>query len=315
MGTNVIAKTDIKWTADGQPWVFAHTTGGFSSRSGYRTFGDVSGDAVAVDLKVFTTTKVPEAVWSDNVPTFGRVTAAPLGHEFSRPEMWDIETVAVPVDPAWRALSVLISDDRSRPALRGVVLTLDADHNVRSVVASDSYRLGWAGDPLAHQDGRMIAVPGEAWAKADTILVMPEREGKNELVVVSGERRLYHMENAMDHVTITRLVNVEPQGVYTVPDMAALKEAAAFAKTGNASMLFDCTQVSVETTVGRWVERCGSDGLAVGVRLNPAYVIDAVNVSGVSTFQHQGVSNAGYTDRPVLFAGEVVSVLLMPVRA
>ncbi len=84
---------------------------------------------------------------------------------------------------------------------------------------------------------------------------------------------------------------------------------------GNASMMFDCTQASVETTVGRWVERCGSDGLAVGVRLNPAYVIDAVNVSGVSTFQHQGVSNAGYTDRPVLFAGEVVSVLLMPVRA
>lgn len=39
-------------------------------------------------------------------------------------------------------------------------------------------------------------------------------------------------------------------------------------------MLFDCTQVSVETTVGRWVERCGSDGLAVGVRLNPAYVIE-----------------------------------------
>ncbi len=75
-------------------------------------------------------------------------------------------------------------------------------------------------------------------------------------------------------------------------------------------MLFDCTQVSVETTVGRWVERCGSDGLAVGVRLNPAYVIDAVNVSGTSTFQHQGVNDQG-----VLFAGEVVSVLLMPKRA
>ena len=96
----------------------------------------------------------------------------------------------------------------------------------------------------------MIAIPGEAWAKADTILVMPEREGKNEFVVVSGERQLYHMENAMDHVTITRLVNVEPQGVYTVPDMAALKEAAAFAKNEDASMLFDCTQVSVEQ---RWV--------------------------------------------------------------
>jgi len=315
MGTNVIAKTDIKWAADGQPWVFAHTSGGFSSRSGYRTYGDVSGEAVAVDLKVFTTAKVPEAVWSDGVPTFGRVTATPLGHEFSRPEMWDVETVAVPVDPAWRALSILVSDDRSLPSLRGVVLTLDADHNVRSVVASDSYRLGWAGDPLAHQDGRMIAIPGEAWAKADTILVMPEREGKNEFVVVSGERRLYHMENAMDHVTITRLVNVEPQGVYTVPDMAALKEAAAFAKNEDASMLFDCTQVSVETTVGRWVERCGSDGLAVGVRLNPAYAIDAVNVSGTSTFQHQGVNDQGNCEEPVLFAGEVVSVLLMPKRA
>ena len=158
MGTNVIAKTDIKWAADGQPWVFAHTSGGFSSRSGYRTYGDVSGEAVAVDLKVFTTAKVPEAVWSDGVPTFGRVTATPLGHEFSRPEMWDVETVAVPVDPAWRALSILVSDDRSLPSLRGVVLTLDADHNVRSVVASDSYRLGWAGDPLAHQDGRMIVM-------------------------------------------------------------------------------------------------------------------------------------------------------------
>jgi hypothetical protein len=230
MGTNAIAKTEIKWAADGQPWVFAHTSGGFSSRSGYRTYGDVSGGAVAVDLKVFTTAKVPDAVWSGGVPTFGRVTATPLQHTFNRPEMWDIETVAVPVDPAWRALSVLVSDDRSLPALRGVVLTLDTDHNVKSVVASDSYRLGWAGDPLAHQDGRMIAIPGEAWAKADTILVMPEREGKNDAVIVSGERRLYHMENAMDHVTITRLVNVEPQGVYTVPDMAALKEAAAFAK-------------------------------------------------------------------------------------
>ena len=161
----------------------------------------------------------------------------------------------------------------------------------------------------------MIAVPGEAWAKADTILVMPEREGKNEFVVVSGERRLYHMENAMDHVTITRLVNVEPQGVYTVPDMAALKEAAAFAANGNASMMFDCTQASVETTIGRWVERCGSDGLAVVVRLRPEFVIDAVNVSGTSTFQHQGVNEHGECDKPVLFAGEVVSVLLMPVRA
>ena len=311
----MIAKTDIKWAADGQPWVYAHTTGGFSSRSGHRTYGDVSGDAASVDLKVFTTTKVPEAVWSDGVPTFGRITATPLEHAFNRPEMWDIETVAVTVDPAWRALSVLVSDDRSRPALRGVVLTLDADHNVRSVVASDSYRLGWAGDPLAHQDGRVVAVPGEAWAKADTILVMPERESKNEFVVVSGERRLYHMVNAMDHVTITRLIDVKPEGVYTVPDMVALKEAAAFAKGENVSMLFDCTQVSVETSAGRWVERCGSDGLAVGIRLNPEYVIDAVNVSGVSTFHHQGVSDAGYTDRPVLFAGEVVSVLLMPVRA
>ena len=161
----------------------------------------------------------------------------------------------------------------------------------------------------------MIAIPGEAWAKADTILVMPEREGKNEAVIVSGERRLYHMENAMDHVTITRLVNVEPQGVYTVPDMAGLKEAAAFAKNEDASMLFDCTQVSVETTVGRWVERCGSDGLAVGVRLNPEYVIDAVNVSGTLTFQHQGVNDQGNCVKPVLFTGEVVSVLLMPKRA
>ena len=51
------------------------------------------------------------------------------------------------------------------------------------------------------------------------------------------------------------------------------------------------------------------------VRLRPEFVIDAVNVSGTSTFQHQGVNEHGECDKPVLFAGEVVSVLLMPVRA
>lgn len=282
--------SDIRWVIgrgrDAE--VFAHISGGFSSKDGHRQIGDCSSRAVEIPgarlIEMLAGTVADDKF---EMPS-GPVVETPHG------ELWAAERREVEIPAEWRPIADAAAGKRTEEgvkyggALQCVWLSI-VDGTVKLAVASDSYVLAFAGDREYFDQQANIPVTADVFKRGqpvkignDGYYISVNRE-RRELVKYDGIPQPPYGE------TIRRSSWLE-EGF--APPLAELKAACAnlpkpIGRTSGAVLEIAETTARIIGGNAPWsLETTEDRDTPHVVRAWPEWIRDAVQMSGTTTFQY-----------------------------